>query len=275
MMDYKYTILCVDDEENILNAIKRVLRGDNYRIITTTSSINGLKLLEENEVHLVISDQRMPEMSGTEFLATVKDRFPDVVRIILSGYTDVDAITEAINKGRIYKLLLKPWNDQTLKLEIKQALDYYELQRANKSLHQKILEQNNELKNVNEKLKEMVKIRTEELEIQNQVLELSRAILEHIPIPIIGVGAEGIIVLLNRQAKSMSFSGRSITLGNLYTEYFEDSLASAFDKCLKQGESLCVEDKLIGKDIYDVDLTPLSGKFNGKGIVLSLKQKHI
>ncbi|TRZ51426.1 response regulator, partial [bacterium] len=124
MRNYKHTILCVDDEENILSALKRLLRNEGYRVMTAASGIEGLKVLEENDVQLVISDQRMPEMSGTDFFATVREQFPEAIRIILSGYTDVDAITESINKGHIYKLLLKPWNDQRLKLEVKQALEY-------------------------------------------------------------------------------------------------------------------------------------------------------
>jgi DNA-binding NtrC family response regulator len=83
---------------------------------------------------MVISDQRMPKMSGTEFLAALKTKYPDVLRIILSGYTEVDSITESINKGHIYKFLSKPWNDHNLKLEIKQALEQYDLIQANKKL---------------------------------------------------------------------------------------------------------------------------------------------
>jgi len=270
-MDYKCTILCVDDEENILSALKRILRGENYIILTATSSIDGLKLLEENKVQLVISDQRMPGMSGTEFLATVKDLYPDVVRIILSGYTDVDVLTEAINRGHIYKLLLKPWNDQTLKLEIKLALEYYELKHANILLHDKILEQNNELKNINEKLERMVKIRTEELKIQNQVLELSREILENIPVPIIGVSEERIIVLINKKVGTLSFAGREITVGNEFADYFQNGLMDILDGCLKNEKSECIEHYLIGEDIYDIDFTPLSGNLSGRGVILSLR----
>jgi response regulator RpfG family c-di-GMP phosphodiesterase len=272
-MDFKYTILCVDDEENILSSLKRVFRGENYTILTATGSVDGLKLLEENEVHLVMSDQRMPGMSGTEFLAAVKDLFPQVVRIILSGYTDVDVLTEAINRGHIYKLLLKPWNDQTLKLEVKRALEYYELKHANKLLNEKILEHNNELKSVNEKLERMVKIRTEELEIQNQVLEHSRAILDYIPIPIIGISSEKNIVYLNRKAESISFAGRNITIGYEVSDYFKDSLTKIVDESMRNEEAQYVKDYLIGEDTYDIDFTPLSGNFSGRGIILSLKLK--
>ena len=134
MNENRHTVLCVDDEKNILQSLKRLLRKEDYRLLTASSGEEGLKVLEENDVHMVISDQRMPEMSGTEFLAALKTKYPDVLRIILSGYTDVDSITESINKGHIYKFLLKPWNDHNLKLEIKQALEQYDLIQANKKL---------------------------------------------------------------------------------------------------------------------------------------------
>ena len=144
-MDDQHTILCVDDEPNILHSIKRLLRREGYRLLTAQNAKEGLEILQENEIHLVISDQRMPEMSGTEFFAQVKIRYPDVIRVILSGYTDVDSITESINKGHIYKFLLKPWNDQNLKMEIKQALEQYDLIQTNKKLHAKVIVQNKEL----------------------------------------------------------------------------------------------------------------------------------
>ncbi len=102
MNDYLHTVLCVDDEQNILNSLKRLLRKEDYQILTATGGIDGLKILNDNDVHLVISDQRMPEMSGIEFLAKVKGKHPDVIRIVLTGFTDVDSITDSINKGFHY-----------------------------------------------------------------------------------------------------------------------------------------------------------------------------
>ncbi len=273
MKDNRHTILCIDDEENILSAIRRVLRVEGYNIITSTDALEGLAILEGNNVQLVISDQRMPGMSGTEFLATVRERFPDVVRIILSGYTDIDAITESINRGHIYKLLLKPWNDQALKMEIKQAFEHYELMYANKLLHKKIMEQNNELKDINERMEDLVRSRTEELEIKNQVLELSRAILEYIPVPVIGVSEEGMIVLINRQAEALTFSGRNISIGNGLSDYFESNMTEVLDTCLKYGESQCVKDYTTDGDTYDIYCTPLSGDYRSRGVILSLKSK--
>lgn len=117
----QHTILLLDDEENTLNALIRLLRRENYHILTASSAEQAFELLALHQVQVIMSDQRMMQMSGTEFLKRVKDMYPDTVRIVLSGYTDLRSLTEAINNGAIYKFLTKPWDDQQLKLEIRQA----------------------------------------------------------------------------------------------------------------------------------------------------------
>lgn len=127
------TLLLLDDEENILSALNRVLRRDGYRIFTATSIAQAFDVLARNDVEVILSDQRMPEGSGTEFLSKVKEMYPDTVRIMLSGYTDLAAVTEAINRGAIYKFLIKPWNDEDLRLQIRDAFRTYESRIATKS----------------------------------------------------------------------------------------------------------------------------------------------
>lgn len=122
------TLLLVDDEPNILRALTRLLRRDGYTILTANSAQEGFELLARNNVQVIISDQRMPGMSGTEFLRKVKDIHPHTVRMVLSGYTDLASITEAINQGSIYKYLVKPWEDEQLREVIRQAFQQYELQ---------------------------------------------------------------------------------------------------------------------------------------------------
>ena len=122
------TLLLVDDEENILRALRRTLRKDNYNILTCTSAQEAFELLALNNVHVIISDQRMPGMTGTEFLNKVKDIYPNTIRMVLSGFTDLKSVTEAINQGAIYKYLTKPWDDNTLSESIQQAFKQYDLQ---------------------------------------------------------------------------------------------------------------------------------------------------
>jgi len=115
------TLLLLDDEQNILKALARVLRREGYRILTATSAKDAFALLATHDVQVILSDQRMPEMNGTEFLSRVKEIYPDTVRLVLSGYTDLNSVTDAINRGAIYKFLTKPWDDDQLRLDIAQA----------------------------------------------------------------------------------------------------------------------------------------------------------
>ncbi|MEN6586862.1 MAG: EAL domain-containing protein [Sulfuricella sp.] len=120
------TVLFVDDDANILAALRRSLRRSGYRILTAGSGREGLDLLATNPVQVVVTDQRMPEMSGTEFIARVKELYPDTVRIVLSGYTDLESITRLINAGAVYKFLTKPWEDDQLRENMHDAFRYHE-----------------------------------------------------------------------------------------------------------------------------------------------------
>ncbi|HXH03405.1 MAG TPA: EAL domain-containing protein [Candidatus Competibacteraceae bacterium] len=119
--DAARTVLLVDDEENILRALQRVLRRDGYRILTATNADEGFEILARHDVQVIISDQRMPGINGTEFLSRVKDMYPETMRIVLSGYTDLHSVTEAINRGEIYKFLTKPWEDEVLRANVQEA----------------------------------------------------------------------------------------------------------------------------------------------------------
>lgn len=124
------TLLLLDDEENILRALTRLLRRDGYRILAAKTPEEAFATLATNDVHVIVSDQRMPEMTGTEFFSRVKEMYPTTVRLILSGYTDLRSVTEAINRGAIYKFLTKPWDDQELRDEIAQAFKGAALREA-------------------------------------------------------------------------------------------------------------------------------------------------
>jgi|SRR5579884_261710 diguanylate cyclase (GGDEF)-like protein/PAS domain S-box-containing protein len=123
-------LLLVDDEPNVLNALTRALRRDGYRILTATSAEDAMNLLAREEVGVVVSDQRMPGATGTELLRKVKDMHPRTVRMVLSGYTDLGAVTEAINQGAIYKFLTKPWDDDDLRVQIRDAFRVHRAQQA-------------------------------------------------------------------------------------------------------------------------------------------------
>ncbi len=271
MVDTQHTVLCVDDDENILNSLKRLLRKENYKLRFASSGVEGLEILEKNAIHLIICDQRMPEMSGMEFLSIVKVKFPNTIRIVLTGYTEVDAITESINNGYVYKFFLKPWNDENLKLEINKALEHYDLMIANKKLHAQVLDQNEELKRINENLEELVKERTRELEIQNQALQLSQAILEDLPFPIIGMSSEGTIVLINQEVQSLSNNNGGVTIGEEFSNYFSINVVEKATQAIADNEAHTIEGCGMSDKKYNINITPLSGKFCGKGVIVSLK----
>lgn len=115
------TLLILDDEPNVLNALKRLLRRENFQILTAETPSAAFEHLARQPVQVVLSDQRIPEMSGSEFLSRVRQLYPDTIRIVLSGYTDIDSVTSAINQGAIYRFLTKPWDDDRLREEIREA----------------------------------------------------------------------------------------------------------------------------------------------------------
>lgn len=124
------TLLLLDDEENVLRSLVRLFRRDGYQILTASSVREAFDLLASNGAQVIVSDQRMPDMSGTEFLSRVRDLYPDTIRMVLSGYTDLATITEAINHGAIYRFLTKPWNDDELREHIHEAFRTHERRAA-------------------------------------------------------------------------------------------------------------------------------------------------
>ncbi|MES2784638.1 MAG: EAL domain-containing protein [Pseudomonadota bacterium] len=121
------TLLIVDDEAGILSAMRRLLRHDGYEIFAVGSAREGFEVLARHDVQVILSDQRMPEMNGTEFLSRARDLYPDTIRIVLSGYTDLESISGAINRGAIYKFLTKPWDDELLRENIREAFRHHDV----------------------------------------------------------------------------------------------------------------------------------------------------
>ncbi len=127
-------ILIVDDEPSVIQALKRSFLDDPYNVYTAISAIEGLEILAANEIKVVISDEMMPGMSGSDFLAKVRNCFPNVVRIMLTGHASLDAAIKAINRGEIYRFFMKPWNDLELRFAVKSAVEKFDLERENQRL---------------------------------------------------------------------------------------------------------------------------------------------
>ncbi len=197
------TLLLVDDENNILNALKRTLRRDGYTILTANSGEEGLALLAKHEVGIIISDQRMPHMVGVEFLRKVKMLYPKTLRIVLSGYTELESVTSAINEGAICKFLTKPWDDDLLRDNIREAFHCYEMKQENLRLTRELQSANDELSMLNQNLEQKVADKTREIVHSINLLQISQEILEHLPIGIIGIDEQNMIVASNRCAEAI------------------------------------------------------------------------
>lgn len=198
------TILCVDDEVNVLKSLKRLFLDEDYEILTAESGQEGLAILEQHQpVQVVISDYRMPEMDGVAFFKEVHARWPDTVRIVLSGYADTAAVVAAINEGQVYKFIPKPWNDDELKVAIVKAVELYFLVKANNELNEELRQANDELSRIAAQLEEKVAERTEELLFQNTVLRHSQVILNTLPMGVVGFDREGVLVQRNRCAEEV------------------------------------------------------------------------
>lgn len=178
-----HTVLFVDDEVNIQKALKRLLRQEPFEVITASRATEALELLERTPAQVVVTDQRMPETSGVELLAAVRSRYPSVVRMMLTGFTEMNVAVEAVNRGEIFRLITKPWNDDELKATLRQAFDHWDLTQEIKRLNQITREQNFQLQDANRTLEQKVQDRTKQLvekhlEIRTAYVQTIRALAE-------------------------------------------------------------------------------------------------
>jgi len=158
----EYNLLIIDDEVEITKALTRQFRR-NYNVFSTTSAEEGFGILEKENIQVVLSDQRMPGMSGTDFFSKIKDKYPDALKLLLTGYSDIEAVINAINEGQVFRYVTKPWNPAELDSIIKEAFEKYELITNNKKLVHNLNE-------ANLNLEAKVKERTKELEMANGAL---------------------------------------------------------------------------------------------------------
>ncbi len=165
------TVLLVDDEQNILLSLKRLLRKEPFQLLTAGSGEEALEILAKTpDIGLIVSDQRMPGMSGVEFLEQAKELAPDAMRIMLTGFAELAVTIDAINKGCAYRYLTKPWDDGELLQALREGLQSYRLVQENRRLTELVNKQNEELTEWNSSLKERVMEQTVQLRKNNEEL---------------------------------------------------------------------------------------------------------
>lgn len=167
------TLLLVDDEENILKSLRRLLRQEPYQILTASGGEQALQVLDQQAVDLVISDARMPGMDGASLLTEVQKRWPACLRILLTGHADISTTIKAINQGQIFRYISKPWDDDELRLIIHQALAFQHSERERERLERLTHEQNQRLMELNATLEQRVLARTAELQQTADMLDLA------------------------------------------------------------------------------------------------------
>lgn len=171
-MQETFNILFVDDEENVLKALKRLFIDEDFEIFTASSGKDGLEILTNNEFAVIVSDQRMPEMTGTDFLLKAKELYPDTIRIILTGYADINAAMNAINEAGAYRYITKPWNDRELLHIIKESVGRYRLVKENKFLLDLTKKQKEELETWSKELEYYVQLHTIDLSKKDKELKI-------------------------------------------------------------------------------------------------------
>ncbi len=214
----KASLLLVDDEENILRSLQRVLRNEPYEVQSASSGEEALALLSTQRFDLVISDARMPGMDGPSLLSEIKKQWPWSIRILLTGYADINSTIKAINDGQIYRYISKPWDDEELKLVIRHALAFQLSERRRLVLEKLTRKQNKELQALNSSLEDKVLARTEELKEIADMLDAAYQELKHSYV----TATEVFSTLINKRLPAdRRPNAKVIALVKAYAEYNE------------------------------------------------------
>lgn len=207
------TLLLVDDEQNILAALRRLLRRDPYHLLTATSGQEGLDVLAGHAVDVIVSDQRMPGMLGADFLRKARLLYPQTMRIMLSGYTELQAVTDAVNEGAIFKFLTKPWDDQQLRGHIAEAFRLKGIDDDNARLNEQLREANLALAVANDAMQDLLHQQQHQIRRDEVSLGIAREVLQFLPLPVLGLDEDGMIAFINTAAAQLFERGAAL-LGN-------------------------------------------------------------
>ena len=250
-MTAKVRILIVDDEAHVLSALKRLFRLSGYETVTCTTAREALTHMETSApFHIVISDYRMPEMNGVEFLTKVRICSPDSVRMVISGYADAGSIIAATNEGHIYKFIPKPWDDAFLLASVADALQYYEARQEQQTL----------IAALKLNLTKMsAPIAGEQLNYQH-VLQVYESLLDFMPVGLIGIDANGIIVKMNHFVVSHLKLDSAMVGSNI------EALPSSLSSLISDNEGTATVPEAVSLDLNGHEVTALIKPLNQNGM---------
>ena len=265
----KKQILCVDDEQTILTSLIRLFRKEDYKVHTAINGKEALSVLEETPIDLVISDYRMPGMSGIELLKEVKELYPGTIRMILSGYADFNNVVEAINEGQIYRFCNKPWDNYDFKATVRHSLEYHDILKENRILLRRLQKQNLELLANNNYLER--KKNTHKFS-----LNIYQNILQKIPNPILIVDSTGKILLANNAAHSIFPSIRDNMRKVNINSIFNKEIANYIISLLSLDESVNTSSMSLETEIDQFSIQIEQFQFSNKikGGILILTPGH-
>lgn len=203
-------LLLLDDEANVLAALRRALRREGWPIHATTSPQEALEILAAHPVGVVVCDQRMPQVAGTEFLRQVRQQHPLTVRVLLSGYSEIGAVTAAINDGAVWRYLYKPWDDEAIREHVRQAFDEHRVQRESQREREEALQRG-------DRLARQVSQRDAMLALEAQALSAAQEVLLRLPVPVLGLDPSQMVVLSNPAADRLLGAGAPL-LGRMLDE---------------------------------------------------------
>lgn len=226
-------ILCVDDEPGIVRSIRRILKAEHVNVLLAASGPEALEILRKQSVALILTDYRMPEMNGIEFLEQAAPLCPDAFRMILTGYAEAHVLVEAVNRGQIYKILYKPFQEEDIKLTVRSGLEHHARNRENRALLEELGQRNKQLAILNQKLKSGLEGTQADLTVSSTALGIAQQLLNEIPAAVIGVEPSGQIVFANKMANVWFAPPGAPRLFSLAGAWSSDVLPGSIHEWLK------------------------------------------
>lgn len=265
MSEQGHTILLVDNDEGIRNAVTRLLRKERYTILAAASGEEAIEQLEKSSVHLVVSEQMLPGTPGTEFLQKVKERWPTAVRVILSGYVEPALVVESVNKGEIFRFFPKPWIDEELRTGIRQCIAQYEIEEENRQLVAQVRVQNEALRRINSELESIVESRT-------RILQYAQEIVENLPLALVGLSEEEEIILVNEPAQVLLGLPPDFMPGSPAREVLPEHVLTALDCCKNCHEALRLPHIPVGRKMCALYIRQI-GRGATRGYAIMLQEE--